>query len=722
VVGRRRTRGFESGVVLAIAASLLTLRARAQTTVTISSATPPLAPRIHGPLMVGVLTGTPLVHTIATTGQAPIMFSAMGLPQGLTVDAANGRLGGSVAGAGRHDIVITASNSAGMDQRTLTIVVGDTLALTPPLGWNSYDSFDDSVTQAEVIAQASWVRDNLLPYGWQYVVVDFRWYDPNAPQSDQNGNNPNLVTDANGRFLPAPGRFADGFAKLAQDIHAMGLKFGIHIMRGIPRKSYSANTPIANSSYTAQEAADTAKICRWNSDNYGVRGNTAAGQAWYDSIFGLYATWGVDFVKVDDITSNPGATSYWADEVEAIQRAIQKSGRSMVLSLSPGETPVAQATHLVANANMWRMSDDFWDRPADLAHIFDLANSWQVVTGPAGHWPDADMLPLGHLGPRCPVDGANRNTRFTRNEQVTMFTLWALLPSPLMLGTNLTQTTDSFTKDLLTNEEVLSVSQDALGARARRVVSQNNQQVWVKDLSNNRKAVGLFNRAAADQQVRATAAQIGVSGRQRVRDLWHRTDAPTSDQGLDVLVPGQAGLLYILTPDTPTGMDGGAVADGAGADGDGAGGTGLDAALDRGGAAGQGGTGGQAGAGGAAGQGGISDAAADTAGRPDASGAGGGGLAGASGSAGGNLDAGRSGSGGASGMGGASPTGMGGSGTAAGGSAGATPPADKFRPDASSCACAFGAAPSSRGAWVGAAFALVLMRRRRRLTENVAVR
>jgi len=661
-------------------------------------------------LIAGVLTGSPLVHTIATTGQAPITFSATGLPQGVTLDAASGRLSGNVTSAGRHDVVITASNSAGTDQRTLTIVVGDTLALTPPLGWNSYDSFDDSVTQAEVLAQAAWVRDNLLSYGWQYVVVDFRWYDPNAPQSDQNGSNPNLVTDTNGRFQPAPARFADGFATLGQDIHAMGLKFGIHIMRGIPRKSYAANTPIANSSYTAQGAADTAKICRWNSDNYGVNGNTPAGQAWYDSIFGLYASWGVDFVKVDDITSNPGATNYWADEVEAIHRAIQKSGRSMVLSLSPGETPVAQATHLVANANMWRMSDDFWDRPADLTHIFDLANSWQVVTGPAGHWPDADMLPLGHLGPRCPVDGANRNTRFTRNEQVTMFTLWALLPSPLMLGTNLTQTTDSFTRDLLTNEEVLSVSQDALGARARRVVSQANQQVWVKDLSNNRKAVGLFNRGATDQQVRATAAQIGVSGRQRVRDLWHRTDAPTSDQGLDVLVPGQAGLIYILTPDTPTGMDGGAVADGAGGDVDGTGG--VDAALDRGGAAGQGGTGGQAGAGGAAGQGGVSDAGVSTGGRPDASGAGGG-LADASGMAGGNPEAGRSGSGGASGMGGGPPIGTGGSGTAAGGSAGAATTGDNSQPNTSSCACAFHAAPSSVGAWLGAAFTLFLMGRRR---------
>ena len=665
---------------------------------------PTAAPKILGAPIIGALPSTPIVHTIAATGQTGITFAASGMPSGLLLDAATGKLSGAVPGVGRYEVSITATNTAGMDQRTLTIVVGDTLALTPPLGWNSYDSFDDSVTQTEVRAQAAFIRDTLRPYGWEYVVVDFRWYDPNAPQSDQNGNNPDLVIDANGRFQPASNRFADGFAKLAEDIHAMGLKFGIHIMRGIPRKSYTANTPIANSTYRAQEAGDTAKICRWNSDNYGVKGGTAAGQAWYDSLFSLYASWGVDFVKVDDITSNPGATNYWADEVEAIHRAIEKCGRSIVLSLSPGETPVAQANHLLANANMWRMSDDFWDRSADLVHMFDLANRWQVVTGPAGHWPDADMLPVGQLGPRCPIDGANRATRFTRNEQVTMLGLWALLPAPLMLGANLTQTTDSFTKDLITNEEILSVSQDVLGARAKRVVSQNNQQVWVKDLSNDRKAVGLFNRAATDQQVRVTAAQIGVSGQQRVRDLWHRADAPSSDQGLDVLVPGQAGLVYILTPATPTSPDGGSD-----------GGSTVDASRDVGtvdsadawiaDTGGQEGGGGAGGLGGSGGQGGVVDASADA--RADGNGASGG-RAGASGSAG-SSDAGRSGSGGASATGGAAGNGAGGS----GGMGGATTTGIANSPETSSCMCAFYARRDPFGAGLAGLVALFAVRRRR---------
>lgn len=525
----------------------------AQTTISISMTAAPPAPRINGALIVGTLTGAPLQHTIAATGTPRPTYSATGLPAGLTLNATNGRISGSVATAGRTIAMITATNSVGSDTKALTIVAGDTVALAPPMGWNSYDSFDDSVRESELVAQAIWLRDNLQPFGWDTVVVDFRWYDPNAPHSNQGGNNPNLVTDDNGRFLPDPGRFPSaangvGFRALAQQIHDMGLKFGIHIMRGIPRKTYNANTTIANSTSTAQQAGDTGRICRWNSDNYGVRGNTAAGQAWYDSLFSLYASWGIDFVKVDDITSNPGATNYWADEVEAIHAAIAKSGRSMVLSLSPGETPVAQANHLVVHANMWRQSDDFWDRAGDLNASFTLAQRWTVVTGPPGHWPDADMLPLGRLGPRCPVGGGNRTTRFTRNEQVMMMTLWAVMPSPYMLGANLTTSNDTFMNALLQNEEVIAVSQDALGARGRRVVLQDTTEVWVKDLSGGRKAVGLFNRGSADATVAATWAQIGVTGNPIVRDLWRRADVAGMTTGLSISVPGRAGLLYTVSP------------------------------------------------------------------------------------------------------------------------------------------------------------------------------
>ena len=671
-------------------------RASAQTTITISTTTPPAAAKLRGPAILGVSPATPVVHTFVATGESPITFSATGLPSSVTLDALSGRLSGSVAGAGRHEIAVTASNTAGTDQRTFTLVVGDTLALTPPRGWNSYDSFDDSVNETEMLAQAAWVRDNLKALGWEYVVVDFRWYDPNAPSSDQNGSNPNLVTDANGRYLPAPGRFpsatgSSGFTSLATQIHAMGLKFGIHIMRGIPRKSYAANTAIEGSTYTAQQAALTSRICRWNSDNYGVNGTTAAGQAWYNSIFRQYAAWGVDFVKVDDITSNPGSTDYWADEVSAIRAAIDASGRSMVLSLSPGETPISQASHLTDYANMWRMSDDFWDRPADLDHMFTLADRWRSLTGPPGHWPDADMLPLGHLGPRCPVEGANRNTRFTRNQQVTMLTLWAVLPSPLMLGANGPQTTDGFMTPLLTNDEVLAVHDDALGARATRLRATTSQQVWVKNLSGGRKAVALFNRGTTDQTIAVTLAEIGLSGMQTVRDAWRRSDLPMTAQGFDAMVPSQAGLLFVVGPRA---MDPGM---------GGAGG------MAGGGMAGMSGGGASAGMG-LGGDGGLGGAGLGGAGGTLAGGAG---VAGASSGASGAPPA----TGGSPSSGGSSPTGgaagvLGGSGgSTAGGVAGTstvTPESD------AGCGCVVGKRPSSAIVLFGAAVAAAWLGRRRR--------
>jgi hypothetical protein len=694
-----------SGLVVAPARE-----ARAQTTVTISTAAPPAAPKVHGPAIFGVRAATPVVHTFVATGQAPITFSATGLPMGVMLDGATGRLSGTVtSAAASYDIVVTATNAAGMDQKTVRLAIGE-LALTPPTGWNSYDSFDDSVTESEFLAQAAWVRDNLKPLGWEYVVVDFRWYDPNAPSSDQNGSNPNLVTDANGRYLPAPGRFPSatgttGFTSIAQQVHAMGLKFGIHIMRGIPRKTHTANTMIEGSTYTAQQASLTTRICRWNSDNYGVNGASAAGQAWYNSIFRQYAAWGVDFVKIDDITSNPGSTDYWADEVAAVRAAIIASGRSIVLSLSPGETPIAQVTHLVANANMWRMSDDFWDRSGDLSHMFDLANRWVTLTGPPGHWPDADMLPLGHLGPRCPVDGGNRDTRFTRNQQVTMLTLWAVLPSPLMLGANGPQTNDGFMTPLLTNEEVLDVHSDALGARATRLRAANNQEVWVKNLSGGRKAVALFNRGTTDATMTVTLAEIGLSGMQRVRDAWRRMDLPMTSTNFSAMVPGQAGLLFVVgTPPMDPGM---------------------------------GGAGGMAGAGGGAGVSGGSGGGmggATTAGAGGASGTAGGGIAGAASGAGGvgGAPSGGSATGGASGAatsgsttGGSATGGAATGGSATGGGAGAAAATGGSASGASDsktdpgCGCVVGTQRGSLGTFLmAAAAALALARRRSQRTKR----
>ena len=337
------------------------------------------------------------------------------------------------------------------------------VAPLPPMGWNSFDAFGDSVTEDEVLANSNYMKEHLLSHGWNTIVIDYRWYDPGAHSSDlKDRAGAKLSADDFGRLIPAPNRFpsssdANGFKSLADKLHTMGFKFGIHVMRGIPKQSVDANTPIDGSNFHAKDAANTSSTCGWNPDMFGVNGATDAGQAWYDSIVRQYAGWGVDYIKVDDLS-----VPYSADEIEAIRRAIDKCGRAIVFSTSPGETPVAQSEHIRANANLWRISGDMWDHWRILDRQFDLIARWQSQPQP-DHWPDADMIPFGHLGIRCFDAHGDHWTRFTKDEQLTFMSMWCLMPSPLMLGMNLPDN-DDWTNSLLTNDEVLAIDQDALAA------------------------------------------------------------------------------------------------------------------------------------------------------------------------------------------------------------------------------------------------------------------
>jgi hypothetical protein len=400
------------------------------------------------------------------------------------------------------------------------------VALTPPMGWNSYDSLGTSITEAEALANAQAMKEKLLVHGWQYFVLDARWYDSVSSFDDRNFNKDRagakLFADQYGRLLPATNRFPSaanglGFKPLADQVHALGLKFGFHMMRGIPRQAVLAKTPIAGSSFTAADAADTHSNCGWCPDMFGVR-NNAAGQAWYDSCLQLWASWGLDFVKVDDL-SNP----YHAGEVEMIRKAIDKCGRPIVFSTSPGPTDPKNAAHVSKYANMWRISGDFWDNWVEthrsgLNHTFDLLAAWQDVGGP-GHWPDADMIPFGHIGIKCTIAGGDRHTRFTPDEQRTLMSLWSIAPSPLILGAQLTDL-DAPTLALITNDEVIAVDQDPLGAKAKRVSQKDGTEVWVKPLKNGDKAVGLFNRSEKPMEVEALWSDAGLTGSHLVRDLW----------------------------------------------------------------------------------------------------------------------------------------------------------------------------------------------------------
>jgi alpha-L-fucosidase len=423
------------------------------------------------------------------------------------------------------------------------------VAATPPMGWNSYDAWGTSITEAETLANAAAMSKFLRPHGWEYVVIDARWYDSVSSFDDRDFNKERsgvrLAADEFGRLLPATNRFPSsvggvGFKPLADQIHALGLKFGFHMMRGIPRQAVLARTPIEGSAFTAADAGNTNSICGWCPDMFGVQ-NTAAGQAWYDSMFRLYAAWGLNFIKVDDLS-----VPYSAHEIEMIRKAIDKCGRPIVFSTSPGPTEVRYAEHVRTNANMWRISGDFWDRWKDLNHAFDLIAAWQGVGRP-GHWPDADMIPFGHLGIKCTIAGKERQTRFTKDEQRTLMSLWSLASSPLMLGANLTDL-DDWTLSLLTNDEVLAVNQDALGRPARCVQRKAGGEIWVKELQGGSKAVGLFNRTDKALKLDVLWSEvIGLSNNQQVRDLWAHKDLGKSKSFSVELPPHGSTLLSVVS-------------------------------------------------------------------------------------------------------------------------------------------------------------------------------
>jgi len=358
-------------------------------------------------------------------------------------------------------------------------------APTPPMGWNSWDSFATTITEVQVKAQADVMAAQLERHGWQYLTVDIQWYEPAATGYDYRAG-AKLAMDEWGRLLPAINRFPSaaggaGFKPLADYVHAKGLKFGVHLMRGIPRQAVAANTPVKGTPYHAADIANPRSVCEWNTDMYGVDMTKPGAQAYYDSVFALFAEWGVDFVKVDDMSRPYPANQA---EVEAVRTAIDHAGRPMVLSLSPGETALSAAEHVQGHANMWRISDDFWDNWPALAEQFERLRQWTPFCGP-GHWPDADMLPFGVL------DLGRRTTHFTRDEQRTVMTLWSVARSPLVMGGDLTKL-DDFTLALLTNDEVLAVNQRSTGGH--QLFNRDNLIGWAADVPGTAdKYVALFN-------------------------------------------------------------------------------------------------------------------------------------------------------------------------------------------------------------------------------------
>jgi len=428
-------------------------------------------------------------------------------------------------------------------------------AQTPPMGWNSYNCFGSAVHEDEVKANADYVANNLKQYGWQYIVVDFLWSYDNPPGSLignpfqmqlQDGSYvPWLTMDQYGRLTPQPTKFPSafggkGFKPLSDYVHALGLKFGIHVMRGIPRQAVWAKTPVLGTNgITADMVADTASKCPWMNHMYGLNMSKPGAQEYLNSILNLYASWDVDFIKVDDI-----ARPYSEKEIEGYKKAIDQCGRPMVLSLSPGETPVKEAAHTTQYANMWRMADDFWDNWEMVLHMFDYAKNWEGVGGP-GHWPDCDMLQIGKLSKRGPV-GPERYSRFTEDELYTHMNFWCLYRSPLMLGGNLPDNRE-IEKKLFTNDEVLAVNQK--GENPKQLYKKDGSMVWVSQVQgSNDLYVGLFNIADSAHTVAIDLSSLGLKGKVTVRDLWKKADVGAFKKQYKQDINAHASVLLKLSP------------------------------------------------------------------------------------------------------------------------------------------------------------------------------
>jgi hypothetical protein len=417
------------------------------------------------------------------------------------------------------------------------------------MGWNSWDAYGTTINEAQVKANAQWMSEHLKSFGWQYVTVDMEWFVTN-PTAEGNSKSFQYSLDQNGRYTPALNRFPSaangaGFKPLADYIHSLGLKFGIHILRGIPKQAVAAKLPIADSTSTAADAADPSDTCPWNFDNFGTSTTNPAAQAYYDSIAKLYASWGVDFIKVDCISSHP----YKADDIRMIRQALDKSGRPIVLSLSPGPAPLDKLDEMRQYAQMWRISDDVWDiwhndgpYPKGLGDQFAYVAAWAGKAEP-GHWPDADMLPFGHLGP-APGWEKPRDTRLTHDEQKMLMTLWSIFPSPLMVGGDL-PSADAWTLSLLTNPEVLAVDQHSTGNHP--VINTDKAAVWLANsTSDSSQYLAVFNLTESKTAMHYGWKDLGLAaGSYKLRDLWEHKDLGSA-AALTADLPSHGCVLYRL--------------------------------------------------------------------------------------------------------------------------------------------------------------------------------
>jgi alpha-galactosidase len=463
-------------------------------------------PRLTGPKVFGVRPRHPILHRFTATGTRPMRFECAGLPAGVACDAATGQLSGSVAQPGEHRCTVTASNAEGKVTREFRLVVGPAIALTPPLGWNSWNCFAADVDDAKIRAAASaMVASGLADHGWSTVNVDDCWeIKPGSDDPLLQGE----PRDAQGR-INSNKKFPDMKA-LCGYVHSLGLRAGL----------YSSPGPLTCAGFTASYGFETQDAARW-------------------------AEWGFDYVKYDWCSYGDIAKGDSQDELQkpyrVMRTALDAVDRDIVFSLCQYGMGEVWTWGADVGGNCWRTTGDITDTWESMAGIGFSQVGHEAHAGP-GHWNDPDMLVVGWVGWGPDL----HPTRLTPNEQYTHVTLWSLLAAPLLIGCDMTKL-DAFTQNLLENDEVLDVNQDPLGRQARRVAQDGDLEVWAKDLEGGALAVGLFNRGESEADVTADFSALGRPGRQAVRDVWRQKDLGVADGKLVLRVARHGAELVTLT-------------------------------------------------------------------------------------------------------------------------------------------------------------------------------
>jgi len=475
---------------------------------------PAATPRITGAAVFGVRPGSPILYTVSATGDKPMKFAASGLPEGASFDATTGQLSGSVKQPGTYDITLTATNDKGSATRAFKLVVGNTIALTPPMGWNSWNCFAGAVTEDRVKSAAdAMVSSGLVDHGWTYINVDDFW------QVHRDSKDPTLQgpqRDPNGVILPNP-RFPD-MKGLADYIHAKGLKAGLYSSPGL----WTCGGCVGSYQHEAQDAQ-------------------------------TYAQWGFDYLKYDWCSygsvadkirhspNPPTALQIQQAPYQLMGDELAKQPRDILFSLCQYGMGDVWNWGKSVGGNCWRTTGDINDSWSSMSGIGFRQGDHAKNAGPGG-WNDPDMLVVGQVG-----WGRTHPSHLTPNEQYTHISLWCLEAAPLLIGCDMTKL-DDFTLNLLTNDEVLAIDQDPLGKAAAPIDRTEFTQVWARDLADGSKAVGLFNLGPMASEVTLDLSKLGVSGKQVLRDLWRQKDVTTTDAPYTTTLPRHGVLLLKVSP------------------------------------------------------------------------------------------------------------------------------------------------------------------------------